>query len=115
MNPICKGLLGRLILWHSTTPENAEKICNEGFRPARKSGRNMFRQGTWFYHVTTFREGSPSDPAVGLIAATNLEDFVRGRDYAHERDDTVVFFAPVLPDQLRARLTGTRLVMAQHL
>ncbi len=115
MQTICNRFLGQLILWHSTTPENADAICRDGFRPSRKSGRNMFRQGTWFYHVTTFREGKATDPAVGFVVATDLDDFVRGRDYAHERDDTVVFFVPISPDQLQARLDWHKITDGQAL
>ena len=104
MNTICEKLLGRLVLWHGTTRENAAAICKEGFRPARKSGHNLIRQATWFYHVTSFTEGENTDDSVGFIVAVDLDCYVRGRDYVHEMDDTIVFKLPLPPDLLLARL-----------
>ena len=97
MNTICERLLGRLVLWHGTSRENAAAICREGFRPARKSGHNLIRQATWFYHVTSFTEGENTDDSVGFIVAVDLDCYMRGRDYVHEMDDTIVLECCDLP------------------
>ena len=104
MEAICEKVLGKLILWHATTRDNADAICREGFRPTRKSGHNLIRQATWFYHVTTFAEVENPDHAVGFVVSVDLDLYVRGRDYAHEMENTVVFKVPLPPDRIIARL-----------
>ena len=114
MTSICENLVGKLLLWHSTTDDNAEAICREGFRPARKSGKNRIRQGTWFYHVTTFAE-TDDDRTVGFIVGVDLDRYVRGRDYAHEMANTVIFKIPLPPDRLLAKLSWTDITGAEAL
>ena len=106
MEAICERLLGKLILWHATTRDNADAISREGFRPTRKSGHNLIRQGTWFYHVTTFAEVGNTDHAVGFVVSVDLDLYVRGRDYAHEMENTVVFKVPLPRDRIIARLNN---------
>ncbi len=103
-------LLGKQALWHSTIRENAEKISREGFRPAKKSGHNLIRQATWFYHVTTFAEKGTEEGSVGFIVAVDLDKYVRGRDYAHEMENTLVFKIPLPPDCLEAKLNWTAII-----
>ncbi len=104
MNAICEKLLGRLALWHGTNRENADLIYKEGFRPAGKSGRHTFRQATWFYHVSPFIDKKTAPGGVRFILGVDLDLYVRGRDYVHEMDDTVVFRVPLPSDLILAKL-----------
>lgn len=112
MQTISDSFLGKQILWHATTRENADAIRREGFRPARKSGHNLIRQATWFYHVTTFAEGGDTGPDVGFVVSVDLNLYERGRDYAHEMENTVVFKVPLPPDCLVATLNWPQITGA---
>lgn len=115
MGPVCEKLLGRLALWHGTSAVTADLISAEGFRPAQKSHQHTFREATWFYHVTSFTEGREEADEVDFILAVDPNLYVRGRDYVHEMDNTVVFKVPLSPDHIVARLDSPRGALVQAL
>ncbi len=59
MNEICKRLLGRHLLWHAAeTVENADAICQQGFRLSRRpvGGRCLrVRFHRWFSEAAWIR------------------------------------------------------------
>ena len=117
MSAIFEELLGRAVLWHATdSTEQADAICREGFRLSRSPVRHMHReQATWFYHATTFGTGEMTARPVGFMVALDLDTYVRGRDYAHEMDDIVVFHVPLSADLILARLDLSQIVSREAL
>ena len=104
MPSIIDRLLGKRALWHATTRENADAIRREGFHPARKSGQHRHRQAAWFYHVTPVKLSRAEGSEVGLVLSVDLEMYVRGRDYVHEMENTVVFKVPLPSEGIVAAL-----------
>lgn len=104
MPSIIDRLLGKRALWHATTRENADAIRRDGFHPARKSGQHRHRQATWFYHVTPVNQSRAEGSDVSLIVSLDLEMYLRGRDYVHEMENTVVFKVPLPPEAILAPL-----------
>ena len=117
MNSICERMIGQLLLWHATDPiEQAESIAREGFRLSRKPPRHGHReQATWFFHATAFGTGEMTERPVGFVVAVDPDEYVRGRDYAHEMDDIVIFHVPLPADLILARLDLARIVSREAL
>ncbi len=105
MNTICDRLLGQLFLWHTTdSEEKANSISEKGFRSAMKQGVHRYTQATWFYHVTAFGGGAKTVGPVTFLVGVDPDNYVRGRDYFHDNDNTVVFQVSISSDRLLAKL-----------
>ena len=101
MSTLCDTLLDRILLWHGTSLENADRISAEGMRPAKKSGQHTHREASWFYHATPDKL---EHGACTFIFGVDLTQYVRGREYVHEGDDTIVFNVPLPTEKIAARL-----------
>ncbi len=105
MNTICDRLLGQLLLWHTTdSEEKANSISEKGFRSAMKQGVHRYTQATWFYHVTAFGGGAKTVGPVTFLVGVDPDNYVRGRDYFHDNDNTVVFQVSISSDRLLEKL-----------
>ena len=106
MTALYHSLLDRILLWHGTTQEIADRILAEGMRPSKKADVHTHKEGSWLYHATPtntqFKHGVRT-----FMFGVDLRQYARGRDYVHQNIDTVVFKVPLPTDSIVACLDSS--------